>query len=149
VLNWLRADLEAHKKGVGGVERIFVAMHIPPSGLGVSTHVDGDKAQQFDAGSRSLVELLREYSVDAIFAGHVHRAQIVDVPRRPRLVISGAAGAPQYWALHPHYGYHRVTADGTEMRVEFVEVNRGQHTPMEHAASHGASCPRIDETYDQ
>jgi hypothetical protein len=43
VLKWLQADLERHKKGAGGIERIFVAMHIPPAGLGVTAHLEGDK----------------------------------------------------------------------------------------------------------
>ena len=146
VLKWLRADLEKHRKGVGGVERIFVAMHLPPAGFGISPHVEGDKAQQFDTGSRVLIELLRAYGVDAIFAGHVHRAQTVDVPGGPRLVISGAAGAPQYLRLRPHYGYHSVPVDGTETRVEFVEVNKDQPVPVEHARSHHqATCPNIDD----
>jgi predicted phosphodiesterase len=145
VLKWLRADLEKHRKGVGGIERLFVAMHIPPAGFGITTHVEGGKAQQFDAGSRTLLELLRAYSVDAIFAGHVHRAQTVDVPGGPQLVISGAAGAPQYLRLRPHYGYHRVTVNGAETRVEFVEVNKGQNAPVEHAHSRQATCPKIDD----
>jgi predicted phosphodiesterase len=149
VLKWLRGDLEAHKKGMGGIERVFVAMHIPPAGLGVTTYVEGDKTERFDAGSSALLKLLRAYSVDAIFAGHVHRAQTVDVPDGPQLVISGAAGAPQYWTLHPHYGYHRVTVDGAATRDEFIEVNKGQHAPMERAQSQGATCPTLDNCYDR
>jgi predicted phosphodiesterase len=145
VLRWLRADLDTYRKGIGGIERVFVAMHIPPSGLGVSTHVAGDKAQQFDGGSRSLMELLHAYSVDAIFAGHIHRAQVANVPGGPRLVVSGAAGAPQYLRLRPHYGYHRVTVNGAETRVEFVEVSKGQNAPVERARSHQATCPKIDD----
>ncbi len=45
-----------HRKGVGGVERVFVAMHIPPAGLGVSTYVEGSKVERFESGSRSLME---------------------------------------------------------------------------------------------
>jgi predicted phosphodiesterase len=142
VLKWLRADLEAHKKGIGDVDRVFVAMHIPPAGFGITTHVEGDKTQRFNAGSRTLLELLRAYSVDAIFAGHVHRAQTVDVPGGPKLVISGAAGAPQYSTQQ--YGYHRVTVNGAaETRVEFVEVSKGQHAPVERVRSHQATCPAI------
>jgi hypothetical protein len=147
VLNWLRADLETHKKGLNGIERVFVAMHIPPEGYGVATHVEGDKAARFDTGSRALLELLRAYSVDAIFAGHVHGAQTVDVTGGPRLVISGAAGAPQGWTSTPMYGYHRVTVSGAETRVDFVEVNNDQHAPVTSASSHQATCPVIDSTY--
>ena len=62
VPNWLRGDLDAHKKGVGGIAQVFVAMHIPPAGLGETTWVEGQNAQDFDDGSRRLLELLREYS---------------------------------------------------------------------------------------
>lgn len=41
VLAWLRTDLEKHKKGGGGIERVFVAMHIPPAGFGINIHVEG------------------------------------------------------------------------------------------------------------
>ncbi len=143
MLTWLRADLEAHKKGLGGIDRIFVAMHIPPAGFGIATYVEGDKARQFEAGSSSLLELLRAFSVDAIFAGHVHRAQTVYIPGRPQLVISGAAGAPQYWTLHPHYGYHRVTVNGPETRVDFIEVNKERQVSAERRPSQQA-CPKID-----
>jgi len=59
-------------------------------------------------------------------------------------VISGAAGAPQ--SSTSQYGYHRVTVNGTETRVEFVEVNQGQLFPVDSAGSHQAACPKIDNT---
>jgi hypothetical protein len=68
----------------------------------------------------------------------------MDVPGGPQLVISGSAGAPQYWTLHPHYGYHRVTADGAETRVEFIEVNKGQQSHADNAPSQPATCPKIE-----
>src|SRR5512133_2888073 len=107
VLSWLRADLEAHKKGTR-FERLFVAMHIPPAVPGVTTHGAGDKAAAYESGSRALMELLRQYAVDVVLAGHVHEAAIVDASIAPRIVISGAAGAPQ-GGRPPKYGYHRVT----------------------------------------
>lgn len=147
VLKWLRADLEAHKKGTEGIKRVFVAMHIPPEGYGVATHVEGDKASKFYAGSKSLLELLRAYSVDAILAGHVHRAQIVDLPGNPRLVISGAAGAPQGWTRSPVYGYHRVTVSGPETRIDFVKVKPDMQAHTENARVHQSGCPKIDNAY--
>jgi predicted phosphodiesterase len=147
VLKWLRSDLEKHKKGVGGIEWVFVAMHIPPSGLGVQTHVDGEKAQLFEAGSRGIMDLLREYAVDVILAGHVHRAQVTDVPGGPRLVISGAAGAPQYRLGSPTHGYHRVTVTGAEVQIDFVAVSPGETMAASARASRPA-CPKVDATYE-
>ncbi len=145
VLKWLDADLERNKKGAGGIERVFVAMHIPPAGLGVSIHVEGDKAPRFEAGSKTLMNLLRAHSVDAIFAGHVHRAETVDVPGGPELVISGTAGAPQWWRT-PDYGYHRVTMNGAEIQIDFVKVNKGQQASVSSARSWRPTCPRVEST---
>ena len=142
-LNWLRSDLEQHRKGTRGVERVFVAMHIPPAVPGLKLHVEGDKMQRFESGSRHLLELLREYSTDVVFAGHEHRVQVVDVPGGPRVVISGAAGAPQGWRRTPEYGYHRVTVTG-DVRIEFVEVKSG-NVPNVSAPSVPRACPEVAE----
>ena len=86
----------------------------------------------------------REHGVRVITVVAEDSERPLDVPGGPRLVISGAAGAPQYFTLHPRYGYHRVTVDGAETRVEFVEVNKGEQSQADNALSHPATCPKIE-----
>jgi hypothetical protein len=89
------------------------------------------------------MDLLRAHSVDAMLAGHVHRAETVDVPGGPELVISGTAGAPQ-WLRTPDYGCHRVTLNGPEIRIEFVKVNKGQQASMSSARSWRPACSHVE-----
>ncbi len=141
VLAWLRADLAKHGKGTSGVEIVVVAMHIPPALPGLNVHVDGDKAERFQAGSTELLALLREYRVDVVFAGHLHDARTLDIEGGPRLVISGAAGAPQGWLKKKVYGYHRVTVRRREMHADFVEVRPGAPRASTATTVRRQACP--------
>jgi Icc-related predicted phosphoesterase len=147
VLEWLRADLAKHRKGTNGIELVFVAMHIPPAIPGLNVHVEGSKAEKFQTGSAELLALLREYSVDAVFAGHIHTARTIELEGGPRLVISGAAGAPQGW-LKKVYGYHRVAVNDGKLRAAFIEVTPGeQRSQTMNVARRSQACPRIAGAY--
>ncbi len=147
VLAWLRADLAKHRKGTNGVEIVVVAMHIPPALPGLNVHVEGDKAERFQAGSTQLLALLREYGVDVVLAGHLHYARILDIEGGPRLVISGAAGAPQGWLKSKVYGYHRVTVRRREMRADFVEVRPGESRASTATRGRRQACPTVSDAY--
>lgn len=112
-LQWLRADLAAHRDAT----LTFVALHQP------LFPVDGHRGESLDAFSAqrdALHELLAAEGVDCVFSGHEHlfyRQQLGGID----YVITGGAGGSVY-ANPDEGGYHhyclvRVYGGGYKLQV--------------------------------
>lgn len=118
-LKWLEGVLKASK------ERFkFVFLHRPlyPS-KDVGEHY-GDSMNEYTEDRDRLEKLLKEYGVDAVFAGHEHLYSRKEVDGIVH-VITGGGGAPLYARDKDggFYHYIRATADGDSVSFEVVGID--------------------------
>jgi len=158
---WLRAQLK-EAAADPKVRHLFVSLHHSPYTSGPH----GPNEELLESG---LVDDLRRFGVDLIFAGHDH---IYERGRVDGLnyAITAGGGAPIYYIKHnrpyslvtePTYHYARVLVDGDLIEfsahrldgslLDYVHLRRQQPAPdgsvrVEVVREHGKPAPMVPET---
>jgi 1,2-diacylglycerol 3-alpha-glucosyltransferase len=110
-LAWIDADLAASEQPLK-----MVCVHYPPFDPDGGTHT-------LHSGNEAFMALMKEHSVDYVFAGHIH-AYGQEERDGTVYVITGGAGAPLYVEDHPNSSYHyvQVIVEGTQVSTMVVRV---------------------------
>jgi len=111
-IDWLGADLSSTDQPLK-----VVFLHHPPFDPDGTDHI-------MRHGNEKFMELVEEYAVSYVFAGHIH-AYVEGLRNDVRYIITGGGGAPLYFAGHPNAFYHyvRVTVSGTNIITEVVKID--------------------------
>ena len=114
-LNWLSADLAAHKNQV-----LMIAYH-RPFGLPLATILGDDETTTSSANNKKFLDIIRAYNVKYIFTAHVHTYLQYTLQGVPA-VISGGGGDPAQAVLGGpsanFFHYLIVTVRGSDVSVE-------------------------------
>jgi 3',5'-cyclic AMP phosphodiesterase CpdA len=112
-LKWLARDMEKNRARV----HKFVFVHRPL--FPVDGHI-GDSLDQYPKDRAKLIALLKQYHVDAVFAGHEHLYD-KSIVNGITEYITGGAGAPLYPSLKGtgfFFNYLLVTVNGAKVTVD-------------------------------
>lgn len=123
LLAWLERELAAHPKGKNGIDRLVVAMHIPPQTDGIFPH--GTKTGYAEQ-SVHLLKILLKAKVDLVLCSHEHM-QMVDDWSGIKVIVSGGAGAP----IIPFqkYGFYRIDVTAKGIRETFRPIPKTAPRP--------------------
>jgi 3',5'-cyclic AMP phosphodiesterase CpdA len=116
LLAWLERDLAAHPKGTDGIRHLVVAMHIPPRTDNIFPH---GTAQNYEAQSERLREILMRHKVDLLLASHEHM-HLVDEWGGIKVIVSGGGGAPMI--PFQRFGFYRIDLEKGEVREKFLRI---------------------------
>lgn len=107
-VDWLRADLAAHKNA----QNIFVFMHQPAF-------------QDHEGDWKAVEALLKEYPTRYVFAGHYHQYYLRE-QNGIKYVVTGGGGAElsEPDELGNFYEYLFVTVDGNDVHVAVIRPGR-------------------------
>lgn len=102
-----------------GADYKFVTFHVPPAYLENAVEYEGSRGFTWNADA--LHDLMVEFEVDHVFAGHIH-GYATETIDGVRYTITGGAGANLAENLGEHGEVHnfvviRVTPDGLEQEV--------------------------------
>ncbi len=114
-LRWLREELEKSKD----YQHTFVFMHVPIYDPRKSLKAQpGHSLKDLDS-AREVLNLLKQYPVDMVFAGHIHgyfKGNWEGVP----YTITGGGGAEMLLSDPEHYFYHYIKVNVTGNNVSYT-----------------------------
>lgn len=108
---WLEDRLQ-HANTTSGIDWIFLSWHVPPF---TGTRGRGEQ----DAMKNNTCALLHKYGADAVFLGHDHNYQRINITHTSNYtngmtyLITGGGGAPLYDVAEPNKTWTGTDATGT------------------------------------
>ena len=118
-LRWLKKELEKSK----GFKHTFVFMHVPIYDPRRSMEEQPGHSLKDLSSARDILELMKHYSIDMVFAGHIHGYFTGDWEGLP-YTITGGGGAEMLYSNPDHYFYHylQVNINGDTVSYDMVKI---------------------------
>lgn len=111
-MRWFKEELEKSRK----FKHTFVFMHVPVYDPRKSMKDQpGHSLKDLDS-ARKVLDLMKQYPIDMVFAGHIHGYFKGDWEGVP-YTITGGGGAEMLYSDPAHYFYHYIQVNVTSDKV--------------------------------
>ena len=119
-LRWFKGELENSKN----FKHTFVFMHVPVYDPRKKMEEQPGHSLKDPGSAREVLDLMKQYSIDMVFAGHIHgyfKGNWEGVP----YTITGGGGAEMLYSDPEHYFYHylQVNIDGDKVSYNTIKIH--------------------------